>query len=184
MVERCEQSSVNSDAKITRFGGTTWKRSRILQLLHLLALLQFHGFGLLPKQCFSKMSQLENFTKQVQNFTSYEEFDNWLMTLSPSITPSESWKIRVPENRVRGCELETWITGTKDHGVWAFEYDSQAQINQGMAFVVCESFSGLTTEQAQQLQFDKFVSISQFLTMRKKRGLQAMINHIHALTQS
>ena len=54
----------------------------------------------------------------------------------------------------------------------------------GIVYILCETCNGLTTEEINKVNFSDFDPIALHITLNKKKGLQAMINHVKDIVKA
>ena len=125
----------------------------------------------------SMLKSLEKIQNTVNDFTSSDQFNNWLMEVGKS-AGAELESICKDNNHVRGCTTNVWIKGNMIKEKWYFGFYSNTLFTNGIVSMVCEGCNGLTSDQVNQIKFTDFDWLSTNLTLSKKKGLQAMLNHI------
>ena len=126
----------------------------------------------------SMLESLEKIQNTVNDFTSTDQFMNWLMEVGRVSHGPELQSICKDENHVRGCTTNVWISGNKIKDKWYFGFYSNTRFTSGVVSLVCEGCNGLTSDQINQVVFTDFDWLSKNLTLNKKKGLQAMLNRI------
>ena len=93
--------------------------------------------------------------------------------------------LRTPENEIYGCQSRVWLLGeqTTGDGRWNFAIDSDAYIVKGIGKLLCTTYNGCTSEEALDIKFIDFKPITSLLTTQRQKGLQSVINNIHALVK-
>ena len=93
--------------------------------------------------------------------------------------------LRTPENEICGCQSRVWLLGeqTTGDGRWNFAIDSDAYIVKGIGKLLCTTYNGCTSEEALDIKFIDFKPITSLLTTQRQKGLQSVINNIHALVK-
>ena len=93
--------------------------------------------------------------------------------------------LRTPENEIYGCQSRVWLLGeqTTGDGRWNFAIDSDAYIVKGIGKLLCTTYNGCTSEEALDIKFIDFKPITSLLTSQRQKGLQSVINNIHALVK-
>lgn len=93
--------------------------------------------------------------------------------------------LRSPENEIYGCQSRVWLLGeqTTGDGRWNFAIDSDAYIVKGIGKLLCTTYNGCTSEEALDIKFIDFKPITSLLTTQRQKGLQSVINNIHALVK-
>lgn len=94
-------------------------------------------------------------------------------------------QLRTPENEIYGCQSRVWLLGeqTTGDGRWNFAIDSDAYIVKGIGKLLCTTYNGCTSEEALDIKFIDFKPITSLLTTQRQKGLQSVINNIHALVK-
>jgi len=128
------------------------------------------------------LETLEKISRTVSDFGTHNQFESWLLEVGrkagSDLGPKNTRNICNDNNYVRGCTSNVWITGKQNKDTWKFSFYSNALFTNGIVYVLCETCNGMTTDQVNQVKFSDFDPIAGHITLNKKKGLQAMINHI------
>ena len=131
----------------------------------------------------SMLESLEKITKTVKDFSNHNQFTTWLQEVGKSQL-QYSRSICTEDNYVSGCTSNVWITGKEEESKWQFEFYSSTMFTNGIVYILCETCNGLTTEEINKVNFSDFDPIALHVTLNKKKGLQAMINHVKDIVKS
>ena len=128
------------------------------------------------------LETLEKISRTVSEFGTHNQFESWLLEVGKkagsNLGPENTRSICNDNNYVRGCTSNVWITGKQNKDTWKFSFYSNTLFTNGIVHVLCETCNGMTTDQVNQVKFSDFDLIAGHITLTKKKGLQAMINHI------
>jgi sulfur transfer protein SufE len=122
------------------------------------------------------------YQKIIERFTNQSAFNDWLLTLEPSATSEVAKLVRHPENFIRGCQVSTWILAQSHSGAWQFKFDSDSASSRGITRILVSVLSGKTTAEIQAISFRDLAFLAVYLPSVKKKGLQAMLNHVKKIT--
>ena len=123
------------------------------------------------------LDTLEKLQDTVKDFTNHNQFQDWLMNVGKSYS-GNSKIICTQDNYVSGCTSGVWINGKQTGKTWKFGFYSSTMFTNGIVSIVCEGCNGLTTDQINQVNYTDFDWLATNITLNKKKGLQAMVNHI------
>lgn len=129
------------------------------------------------------LESLDKIKNTIKDFQSAKQFDDWLMAVGKS-SGDNLRSICVEENHVRGCTTNVWIKGNKIKEKWYFGFYSNTMFTNGVVSIVCEGCNGLTANQVAQIKYTDFDWLGGNLTLNKKKGLQAMLNHIKNIAKT
>jgi sulfur transfer protein SufE len=128
------------------------------------------------------LETLEKISRTVSDFGTHNQFESWLLEVGrkagSNLGPINTRNICNDNNYVSGCTSNVWITGKQNKDTWKFSFYSNTLFTNGIVHVLCETCNGMTTDQVNQVKFSNFDPIAGHITLNKKKGLQAMINHI------
>ena len=89
---------------------------------------------------------------------------------------------QVDENLMHGCMSKVWIVDEQRDGRHYFRGDSDAIIVKGLVTMMTESFSGLTSEELDQLDVALVNRLNLgALTTQRQVGMLAMMEHFKKL---
>jgi SufS family cysteine desulfurase len=96
----------------------------------------------------------------------------------------EQPRLRVPANKVTGCESDTWLDGQSVDGQWQFSIDSDATVVKGLGVVLLLLVQGKTRQEILALdihqQFQS-LSLQRHLSPSRMNGLLALWQRIQTL---
>lgn len=128
-----------------------------------------------------KHSTLSDYIHTVKLFNQSAEFSNWLISIAPEISTTQSQTVRHREHYLPGCQNPVWITGEHQNGSWRWSIDSDSKFTLGVGKILQDVYNGMTTEQVAQTKYHDFKPIAQAMSVVRQRGLQMMINRIHTI---
>jgi cysteine desulfuration protein SufE len=120
----------------------------------------------------------------------FEFFDEWdekygyVIELGKKLPvfPEES---KVPENIIKGCQSQVWMTSRLEDGKVLFYADSDAIIVKGLISLLIRVLSGHTPDEvvSSNLYFLDKIGMMQHLSQTRSNGLAAMVKQmkLHAL---
>jgi len=132
----------------------------------------------------SMQESLDKITNTVKGFNDHEQFNNWLLNTGKSIPSHQTISLCNEHNYVRGCSSNVWISGSNTNNKWLFEFYSDTLVTRGVGFVLTETLNGMDSDQVNQISFNDFNIIGTYLTLTRKKGLQAMINHMKSIVNA
>lgn len=124
------------------------------------------------------LESLHKIERTVSDFSTAGQFNTWLLNAGRSVKVTDSNSMCVTSNYVRGCSSNVWIIGKQTKNKWMFEFYSDTNTTKGVGYVLIEAVNSMSSDQVNQLTFNNFNFIGSYLTLHKKKGLQAMINHV------
>lgn len=91
---------------------------------------------------------------------------------------------RTPENLVRGCQSQVWLTARLDEGRVEFTTDSDSAITKGLAALLAGYFSGEAPEAIVRRDpgFLREVGLDRHLSPTRANGLLAMVRQMKVLS--
>lgn len=128
------------------------------------------------------LEQLESYVKLVRDLQDSGLLYQCLMDYGKNITTDID--IRTQQNFVNGCQSQVWITGTCEADRWRFKFDSDAIMVKGLGKIVLDTYNGLTHQEIATITFHQFKPLASTLSTQRQRGLQAIINKIHKISQT
>lgn len=128
------------------------------------------------------LEQLESYVKLVRDLQDSGLLYQCLMDYGKNITTDID--IRTQQNFVNGCQSQVWITGTCNSDKWHFKFDSDAIMVKGLGKIVLDTYNGLNKNQIAEITFHQFKPLASTLSTQRQRGLQAIINKIHKISQT
>lgn len=126
---------------------------------------------------------LDRYNAIISKFTDSSQFHMFLIEQGSKLKIKDINKLRVKDNYMRGCRSPIWVIARIEDNTWHFEFDSDTLIAKGLARIVQNVFSGMTTSEIGQITFKDFGNIARRLPVERQKGLQAMINRVHKLTK-
>ena len=132
------------------------------------------------------LNTIDRVVNTVQDFSSPNQFNAWLMQVGVDATADNIPKLCVTANSVRGCSTNVWISSNRKDALetWSFNFYSDTTMTNGIGSILTSAFNGLTTEQVNDVSFSDFNFLATHLTLAKKKGLQSMINHIKRIVNT
>lgn len=130
------------------------------------------------------LETLEQISKTVKDFSSQVQFNDWLMAVGKKADTSNSREICIDANYVRGCTSNVWITGTQKESKWYFNFYSNTMFTNGIVYILCNTISGKTVDQVNQVEYNDYNFLGTNLSLSKKQGLQAMLNQIKSIANA
>lgn len=92
---------------------------------------------------------------------------------------------RTPENKVRGCASQVWLStrkeGTGDHARLFFHGDSDALIVRGLVAIVIALFGGKTAAEIAAIDAEPVfarLDLRAHLTAQRSNGLRALVDRM------
>lgn len=123
------------------------------------------------------LKTLDKISSTVKDFGDHRQFEDWLMEVGRS-SRTDTKELCTDINYVSGCTSNVWITGNNNNNKWKFNYYSSTLFTNGIVSILCETCNDMTTTEINDITFSEFDIIASQITLNKKKGLQAMINHI------
>lgn len=130
------------------------------------------------------LDTLNKVSNTVNDFNTPDQFNVWLMQTGVSAKHNDTAELCVTDNYVRGCTSNVWINGKLSSGHWLFNFYSDTTMTKGVGSILTTALNGLTSEQVNNVTFSDFNFLATNLTLAKKKGLQAMINHIKRIVNT
>ena len=88
---------------------------------------------------------------------------------------------RIEANRVLGCESQVWLKSQWLDGKLVVQADSDSRVVQGLLMLVVTFFSGKTSAELAQLDFEAWMvelGLMRFLSASRGNGLKAIVHHL------
>jgi len=87
---------------------------------------------------------------------------------------------KTKNNKVHGCQSNTYIISNQVDGLYFFNGDSEGLISKGLLGLIIHSINGLTKEEIQSIDFTFLTRLSSSinLSMSRSNGLYNMVNKI------
>lgn len=96
---------------------------------------------------------LEKMVQRFKRATEPKRRYEQLLSLAQKLDPFPE-EAKIPENKVKGCVSQVYITATLDNGKVQFQGDSDAQLTKGLVAFLIAGIQGLTPREILQLTPD------------------------------
>lgn len=107
-----------------------------------------------------------------------------LMLLGKQL-PKLADKFRSDDNRVQGCESQTWLTYKKDgNGIYHFLADSDARVIRGLIALVLAAFNHKSAEEINAFDINNYfdqLDLQRHLSPSRGNGLRAIVEKIRQI---
>ncbi|AZV78481.1 SufE family protein [Parasedimentitalea marina] len=90
--------------------------------------------------------------------------------------------LKVPSTKVHGCASQVWLHPKIEHGVFAFDGDSDAIIVRGLIAVLRALYSGLPVGDVGKVDAKSELGrlgLTDHLSAQRSNGVRSMIERIH-----
>jgi cysteine desulfuration protein SufE len=129
-----------------------------------------------------------NIEELVDNFALFDDWEGrygYLIELGKNLPPMED-ALKTSHTLVRGCMSQVWmVTGWDAEGRLTIQADSDAQIVQGLIFVLRAMFAGKRQDEIKkinvELVFQK-LGLDQHLSPNRRNGFFSMVEKIREFT--
>jgi cysteine desulfuration protein SufE len=123
--------------------------------------------------------------KQDQIIEEFGIYDEWmdkytyLIELGNSLAPLFDNE-RIPENLIKGCQSQLWLTASLQNGKIIFKADSDAILTKGLIFLFITILSNHTPDEiiSADLYFIDAIGLKEHLSPTRSNGLVAMVKQI------
>lgn len=117
--------------------------------------------------------------EEFEYFNDAQERFEYIISKSKSME-SLSEELKREEFLVKGCVSNLWLIPTKSGDKFLFRADADSLITRGIASLVCEMYSGLTSEEIRgfDCKFLEELKISQYLSPNRRNGLSKLCDKI------
>jgi cysteine desulfuration protein SufE len=136
----------------------------------------------------SKDATIEDIQEEI--ISEFDFFDEWdekygyIIELGKKLEPFPA-EAKTPENIIKGCQSQVWLTSSLEDGKVIFRADSDAIIVKGLASLLIRVLSGHTPGDivSKDLFFLDKIGMMQHLSPTRSNGLAAMAKQmkLHAL---
>ncbi|MFK7757392.1 MAG: SufE family protein [Flavobacteriales bacterium] len=115
----------------------------------------------------------------------FEIFEDWMEKYEyiidlgkelPEMLASE----KQPDNLIRGCQSQVWLTARNEEGKVSFNADSDAIITKGLVALMMRVLDGQKPEDivSSELKFIDTIGLQEHLSPNRSNGLVAMIKQM------
>jgi cysteine desulfuration protein SufE len=125
---------------------------------------------------------IEQYTENFKKIRDRSELQMILLDLAKHMP--DNYALRTNKNYLYGCQSDVWLTGNCYNDRWRFNFDSDSLMVKGIGKIVLDCVNNLTSNEIRNLNYFSFKKIAVFLPYEKQRGLQFIINRIHAIIGS
>lgn len=120
--------------------------------------------------------------KQAQVVALFSRFPDWearykyLIQMGKALPPLDK-KYLTEENRVKGCQSQTWLYARLDNSHITYLGESDAMIVRGLVKLLLDVFSGHTPSEilAADVAFLKEIGLTTHLSQSRANGLSALV---------
>ena len=129
---------------------------------------------------------LQELAESFALFTDWEDRYRYLIDLGKRVPVMDS-ALKTPENIVRGCTSQVWLTAGWRGGKFHFEADSDAQIIRGLIYILIMAFQDKTGAEIVDLDIGKAfedLGLDRHLSPNRRNGFFAMVEKIKTLSGS
>jgi cysteine desulfuration protein SufE len=124
---------------------------------------------------------------QIQNeiIEEFELFDDWtdkyeyIIDLGKKLPPLPD-QDKIPENIIKGCQSQVWLTADFAKGIITFKGDSDAIIVKGLVNMLIRVLSGHTPQEiaSADLYFIDKIGMTHHLAQTRSNGLLSMVKQM------
>ncbi len=125
-------------------------------------------------------SKLQQYIDIIDQLESEEVYDYVLELGQETMT---EFSDRLDEHYVHGCQSPVWVNGIDEPTGWEFTIDSDSFMVRGVGHIICECFSGMTTDEIAEVTFYDFKELSGYFSTQRKQGMQSIINKIKSISK-
>lgn len=118
---------------------------------------------------------LDRINATVQDFTTQQQFDNWLFELGKTKAPRN---IRDKQNFIRGCQVDVWLVADSE----GLLFDCDSAHVRGLCSVIAQVLD--TTDDVNSVMFSDVANVTKYIPVIRKRGFQKLLNHAQTLLTS
>jgi len=119
--------------------------------------------------------------KQLQTIDDFSKFSDWeerykhIIQIGKTL-PSLEEKYKTEENRVKGCQSQTWLHADLDGGKIVYQADSDAMIVRGLISLLLNVFSAQSPQAIlnANVEFLTKIGLTTHLTLSRANGLAAL----------
>lgn len=124
------------------------------------------------------MTQLDEFVDIFDLLGDWDQRYQYLIEMGEKL-PSMADRLKIDENKVRGCMSQVWIDASAKDGVISFDGDSDTSVIKGILALLISLCDGLSAEQIQNLDMDEVfrrLNLDEHLSPNRHVGVYAMFD--------
>ena len=128
---------------------------------------------------------LEELAESFALFSDWEDRYRYLIDLGKRVDVMNN-SMKIPENLVRGCTSQVWLTAGWRGDKFHFEADSDAQIIRGLIYILVLAFQDKTADEVARLDIThtfEQLGLDRHLSPNRRNGFFAMVEKIKTLAQ-
>ena len=112
-------------------------------------------------------------------FDSWDDKYEYIIDLGKRLAPLDQ-KMKIDENRVRGCQSSVWLFAAYQDGKLYYQADSDAMIVKGLISMLIRVLSGRTADEIieARLEFIREIGMTTHLAQTRSNGLLSMIRQM------
>ncbi len=125
---------------------------------------------------------LENFSY----LNDWEDRYRYIIELGGQLPPLPDC-LKIPKNKVHGCQSQVWIAYHLHEGRYQFALDSDAHIVRGLIAIVLSALNNRTAQEINDYDIEGLfndLGLLQHLSPLRGNGLRAMVERIRNLSHS
>jgi len=124
------------------------------------------------------MTQLDEFVDIFDLLGDWDQRYQYLIEMGEKL-PSMADRLKIDENKVKGCMSQVWIDASAKDGVISFDGDSDTSVIKGILALLISLCDGLSAEQIQNLDMDEVfrrLNLDEHLSPNRHVGVYAMFD--------
>jgi cysteine desulfuration protein SufE len=124
------------------------------------------------------MTQLDEFVDIFDLLGDWDQRYQYLIEMGEKL-PSMPDRLKIDENKVKGCMSQVWIDASAKDGVISFDGDSDTSVIKGILALLISLCDGLSAEQIQNLDMDdvfRRLNLDEHLSPNRHVGVYAMFD--------
>lgn len=124
------------------------------------------------------MTQLDEFVDIFDLLGDWDQRYQYLIEMGEKL-PSMADRLKIDENKVRGCMSQVWIDASAKDGLISFDGDSDTSVIKGILALLISLCDGLSAEQIRNLDMDEVfrrLNLDEHLSPNRHVGVYAMFD--------
>mgnify|MGYP001816059843 CR=1 FL=1 len=124
------------------------------------------------------MTQLDEFVDIFDLLGDWDQRYQYLIEMGEKL-PSMPDRLKIDENKVKGCMSQVWIDASAKDGVISFDGDSDTSVIKGILALLISLCDGLSAEQIQNLDMDdvfRRLNLDEHLSPNRHVGVYAIFD--------